>query len=294
MFYRELWRNPRGPENVIRNVWAANLYAEFALMRKIAKEYKLIGIDTEFPGTVAIPGFGGEFRSWAHINYETIRLNVNMLRPIQLGLSFMNSKGETPPGILGFQLHFKFNVAEDEHAENSIEFLKKCGVDFRQHAEEGIRFEEFSEYFNTTNFMFTDEVTWISFHGAYDYCYVMKLLLGISMPETLEEFYELFKVVFPVSYDLKFMMQIQHFRGGLQDLADQFSVTRIGNQHQAGSDSYLTGLTFATVARECFRHKIPEEYMGQLFSMELQSHDSSVPYDPIVINDTTYYSNPYY
>ena len=47
-------------------------------------------MDTEFPGVVAKPI--GTFKSTTEFTYQMIRCNVDMLKLIQLGLSFMNDK----------------------------------------------------------------------------------------------------------------------------------------------------------------------------------------------------------
>ena len=47
-------------------------------------------MDTEFPGVVAKPI--GNFRSSSEFTYQLIRCNVDMLKLIQLGLSFMNER----------------------------------------------------------------------------------------------------------------------------------------------------------------------------------------------------------
>ena len=50
---------------------------------------------------------------------------------------------------------------------------------------------------------------------------------------------------FPQTYDIKYLMKsCKSLKGGLQDVADDLKVERIGPQHQAGSDSLLTCITF--------------------------------------------------
>jgi len=64
--------------------------------------------DTEFPGVVARPI--GEFRTNSDYQYQLLRCNVDMLKIIQLGLTFMNEQGETPLGVSTWQFNFKFNL----------------------------------------------------------------------------------------------------------------------------------------------------------------------------------------
>jgi len=92
----------------IRDVWRYNLEDEFRNIRKVAQTYHYVAMDTEFPGVVARPV--GEFRSMADYQYQLLRLNVDLLRIIQLGLTFMDDDGKTPPGCSTWQFNFKFNL----------------------------------------------------------------------------------------------------------------------------------------------------------------------------------------
>lgn len=64
--------------------------------------------DTEFPGVVVRPI--GEFRSTVDYQYQLLRCNVDLLKIIQLGLTFMNEDGKNPPGTRTWQFNFKFNL----------------------------------------------------------------------------------------------------------------------------------------------------------------------------------------
>ena len=119
-------------------------------------------MDTEFPGVVARPI--GEFKSTSDYQYQVsvirdslyradinllfyflqlLRCNVDLLKIIQLGLTFFNKEGGTPEGVCTwqvtapygsclslfltavlFQFNFKFNLSEDMYAEDSVELLQ--------------------------------------------------------------------------------------------------------------------------------------------------------------------------
>ena len=64
--------------------------------------------DTEFPGVVAKPT--GEFRSASDYQYQLLKCNVNLLKLIQVGITFYDDSGEKPPGVSTFQFNFKFSL----------------------------------------------------------------------------------------------------------------------------------------------------------------------------------------
>jgi len=121
----------------IREVWASNLYEELKIIRKLVNKYHYIAMDTEFPGVVARPI--GEFRSTNDYRYHLMRCNVNILKLIQLGLTFLDESGQTPGReYTTWQFNFKFNLNEDMFAQDSIDLLTSSGIQFKRHEEEGI------------------------------------------------------------------------------------------------------------------------------------------------------------
>jgi len=66
------------------------------------------------------------------------------------------------------------------------------------------------------------------------------------------------------------MKSCRNLKGGLQDLADDLEVKRIGPQHQAGSDCLLTLHIFFKMKRLFFEDHIdPEKYGGVLYGLGL-------------------------
>ena len=87
--------------------------------------------------------------------------------------------------------------------------------------------------------------------SGYDFGYLLKVLTSNPLPPDEETFLRLLGLFFPRFYDIKFLMKgCKNLKGGLQDIADDLGVSRIGTQHQAGSDSHLTCLAYFPVTSD--------------------------------------------
>ncbi|XP_041782018.1 CCR4-NOT transcription complex subunit 7-like isoform X1 [Anopheles merus] len=260
--------NPQTNEECgIRDVWRHNLDEEFRTIRLIVQKYHYVAMDTEFPGVVARPV--GEFRSSADYQYQSLRCNVDLLRIIQLGLTFMDDDGRTPAGFSTWQFNFKFNLSEDMYAQDSIDLLLNSGIQFKKHEEDGIDPQDFAELLMTSGIVLMDNIKWLSFHSGYDFAYLLKLLTDQNLPAEEGDFFELLRIYFPTIYDVKYLMKsCKNLKGGLQEVADQLELRRVGPQHQAGSDSLLTGMAFFKMREMFFEDNIDNaKYCGHLYGL---------------------------
>ena len=224
-------------------------------------------MDTEFPGVVARPI--GEFKSSSDYQYQLLRCNVDLLKIIQLGVTFMDDKGNLPDGITTWQFNFKFNLTEDMYAEDSVDLLQNSGIQFEKHEQEGIDPMHFAEMMLVSGLVLMDNVKWLSFHSGYDFGYLINLLTSQNLPKSEGEFFELLKTYFPNVYDVKYLMKsCKNLKGGLQEVANELEVRRVGPQHQAGSDALLTGQTFFRMKEMFFEDDIDDsKYCGHLFGL---------------------------
>ena len=160
---------------------------------------------------------------------------------------------------------------------DSYDLLVKSGIDFNRHLAEGINPNDFAELLITSGLVLNDDIKWLSFHSGYDFGYLVKLLSCVNLPASEEEFFELLSLWFPNVYDIKVMMRAcKGLKGGLQDVADDLGVMRIGPSHQAGSDSLLTAVTFFKMREIYFNDRVDDiEYNGKLFGLGQSASVSS-------------------
>lgn len=253
----------------IRNVWAENVEEEMAIIREVVEQYPYVAMDTEFPGVVAKPVTESYSPDY---HYKSLKVNVDLLKIIQLGLSFSDAQGNFAPGCPCWQFNFAFDLDGDMFAQDSIDLLQKSGISFEDHAKRGIDPEFFGELLMVSGLVLDDRVKWVTFHSGYDYGYLLKLLTSQELPVDEKSFFELLHIYFPILYDIKYMTSILdgfHFMGGLQRLADELKCQRLGTEHQAGSDSLLTMSAYFALVQAKFTNRDGKaddsKYANELF-----------------------------
>ncbi|KAF8029102.1 hypothetical protein BT93_E1696 [Corymbia citriodora subsp. variegata] len=262
----------------IREVWNDNLEEEFALIREVVDRFNYVAMDTEFPGVVSRPV--GNFKNISDYNYQTLKNNVDMLKLIQLGLTFSDENGNLPTcgtdKYCIWQFNFReFNVTDDMFAGDSIELLRECGIDFKKNNEKGVDVRRFGELLMSSGIVLNADISWVTFHSGYDFGYLLKLLTCRSLPDTQVGFFDLINIYFPMVYDIKHLMKFcNSLHGGLNKLAESLEVERFGVRHQAGSDSLLTACTFRKL-RDMFFNGSTEKYAGVLYGLGVEDGQST-------------------
>eukprot|EP00249_Psilotum_nudum_P011832 c23409_g1_i1 orf=693-1511(+) len=268
---------PKGDTLRIREVWADNLEEEFELIRDLVDDFPYLAMDTEFPGVVVRPV--GVFKTSAEYHYQTLKANVDLLKLIQVGLTFSDENGNIPRcgtrEYCVWQFNFReFNLKEDVFAQDSIELLRQSGMDFKKNEERGIDYQRFGELLMSSGIVLNENVHWIAFHSGYDFGYLLKLLTCQNLPFCEAEFFNLLRVYFPTIYDVKYLMKFcNNLHGGLNRLAETLDVERFGSCHQAGSDSLLTSCAFRKL-KEGFFNGSTEKYAGVLYGLGADNGDA--------------------
>ncbi|XWS67916.1 hypothetical protein CRYUN_Cryun04dG0046000 [Craigia yunnanensis] len=184
---------------IVRQVFAEDLKREFAIIYDAIAKYPFVSMDTEFPGTIFKQDKRIIQESNPVINYQYMKSNVDVVKIIQLG----NLPDFGTPYCYVWEFNFRdFDIDKDRYVSESIE-----------------------------------RATWITFHSAYDFGFLMKILTQQPLPCNLNSF----------------MGQL----GGLEKVATTLNVARVaGLSHQAGSDSLLTLQCFMELKKLKFDGRI--------------------------------------
>jgi CCR4-NOT transcription complex subunit 7/8 len=224
----------------IIEVFIDNFEFEIKRMSSFLDKYNIISLDTEFPGIVYKAN-----GSLHEIYYKTIKLNVDNLKLIQVGITLNDENGNHPPDVSAWQFNLKFDWKNEKYSNESIALLSESGIDFNILESKGIPYDIFAEYFMISGFVLNENIKWISFHGSYDFAYLLRLLTNHPLPEDESKFLEEVSIYFHNFYDIRYLIREKDkLKGSLNKISKEMEIIRNGAQHQAGSDSIVTAHVF--------------------------------------------------
>lgn len=261
----------------IVEVWEHNFEEEMAKIHDLLEKYNYVAMDTEFPG-VYVQG--------DHITgYTLIKSNVDILKLIQVGVTLADENGNCPSPVSTWQFNLRFDLTTDYHAADSIAMLKEAGINFEELAERGIDPYHFADEMISSGMVLNDDVHWITFHGAFDFAYFIKVLSNNKLPATLDKFKSLLKIYFPNVVDIKILLkEITDLKNGaLTKLARDLDLKRIGTMHQAGSDAEITLRCFFKLKEQYFEDGIKDKLWNKVFGLagEYQAPPALPPQTPV-------------
>lgn len=261
-------------KSLIKDVYADNFEKEMKKISRLIERFPCISMDTEFPGIVHQVNTKSREAGW-----KNIKLNVDELKLIQCGITLSDDQGNIPNDICTWQFNFNFDMKTDNYSNESIILLTNSGINFDKIAKYGISSEKFGEVLMTSGLVLNEDVKWISFHGSYDFAYLIRLLTNQTLPESENDFFDLLKTFFPTFYDIRHLTK--HFEGfskSLQKLAQELEVIRIGTQHQAGSDSIVTSKVFHKLNAMYINPDQLKSEKNVLYGLGLQYQDEQNTY----------------
>ena len=230
----------------IREVYSDNFIEEIKNLSETLQKYKYVAFDTEFPGVV----FPQQQNS-KEAYYMSIKNNVDKLKLIQIGITLTDENGNSQDDKKTWQFNLQFDLKKDLYAMDSISLLTHSGINFDVLESRGISAAAFGEYLVTSGLILNEDLHWVSFHGIYDFAYLLRIVSNLPLPDKEYQFFENLLIYFPNFYDIRYLVRfIDNFRGSLAKLGHELNIMRHGAQHQAGSDALFTSEIFFKLKRE--------------------------------------------
>jgi len=98
--------------------------------------------------------------------------------------------------------------------------LQNSGIDFKLLAKHGISPLYFAEKVTQSGLVLNENLTWICFHGNYDFAYFLRILMNDNLPPQRDNFDQFIRLYFPKLLDIKSFIHLFALDGGLSRLAD--------------------------------------------------------------------------
>lgn len=248
------------------DVFRFNLSQACREITSLIGRYPIVAIDTEFPGyfedlsqlvrlsNISVP----PDVLASPTDYQRLKINVDALSLIQLGISLSDFEGNTPQPHSTWQFNMLFDETTSIVNNDSLELLRGQGIDFSKLKRDGIHPAVLSYELQASGLLHNRSLVYLCFHGVYDFGYLVKTITMDDLPKSKREFNSLLRILFPGRlYDLK---QCYSWIGSLESLADMQGVQRLGIQHQAGSDAWVTSSIFRSMI---YVSGLPPHYMNR-------------------------------
>jgi CCR4-NOT transcription complex subunit 7/8 len=174
------------------------------------------------------------------------------LKLIQVGFTLSDAEGNFPEDISTWQFnlafdkqYFLFYCRNDLNSIDSICLLENAGIDFDRLSSYGAPHSLFAESLFPSGLILNDNLNWITFHGVYDFAYLLRLVSNLPLPNEEITFYNDLETFFPNFYDTRYLLNnFSWLKGSLTKIASDLDIQHFGAIHQAGSDSLVTSKLF--------------------------------------------------
>lgn len=137
-------------------------------------------------------------------------------------MTLADADGIFPTPINTWQFNFKFDLKNEKYNKVSIDLLKRAGIDFDRLAKDGIPHKIFRDSVLANGSLFQPECHWIGFHTDHDFAYLLALLTGQEIPDTVSVFFDSLSTYVNTFHDLKVISERcpDLHRGSLNKLAE--------------------------------------------------------------------------
>ncbi|CAM0875460.1 unnamed protein product [Alopecurus aequalis] len=260
-------------DGAFRSVWADNFDAQSQfLLHQVAPHARHVALNVQYPGCV-VHGDGRNHHALTlQERYQVIRDNVNLLKPLQVGIAVCTDDGRR------FTWEFnlaEFNIASDEDKKDheSIAYLTGCGVDFGRLPTAGIPAIRLRCLLRDSG-LFRAPLSWATFSGAYHVAYFVSIMSGEKLPDGVDDFMRAVRELFGSSclYDVKLLAR-EYDRtcvGALSNVVKKLAVLPpqegISKCKPAGTGSKLALVAFETLKQRLGANM--EMYSHELYGIQ--------------------------